>query len=99
MTMDEPLIGLELRSTATSGGQLRLELVDAQVAAPGPDEIVGSVEGTPLNPSDLASVVCSADMGTLEAGGTDDRPTLTAAIPKWAMASVKALLDQPMAVG
>src|SRR4051794_10147025 len=97
--MDEPLTGLELRSTATSGGQLRLELVDATIDPPGPDEIVVQVEATPLNPSDLALLLGPADMDTLQAGGTAERPTLTAAIPKWAMASVKPRLDQSMQVG
>jgi NADPH:quinone reductase-like Zn-dependent oxidoreductase len=99
MAMDEPLTGVELRSTVTSEGQLRLELVDTPVGAPGPDEIVVRIEATPLNPSDLALLLGPADMSTLEAGGTAERPTLTAAIPEWAMGSVKPRVDQPMAVG
>ena len=97
--MDEPLTGLELRSTATSNGQLRLELVDSVIDPPGPDEIVVRVEATPLNPSDLALLLGPADMATLEVGGTAERPILTAAIPDWAMGAMKSRLDQPMAVG
>ena len=52
--MNETLTGLELRSTVTGDGQLRLELLDAAIDPPGPDEIVVKVEATPLNPSDLA---------------------------------------------
>ena len=97
--MNETLSGLELRSTVTGDGQLRLELVEATIDPPGPDEIVVKVEATPLNPSDLALLLGPADMATLEAGGTADRPTLNAAIPAWAMGSMKPRLDQPMPVG
>jgi NADPH:quinone reductase-like Zn-dependent oxidoreductase len=97
--MNETLSGLELRSTVTGDGRLRLELVDAAIDPPGPDEIVVRVEATPLNPSDLALLLGPADMATLEAGGTPERPTLTAAIPDWAMGAMKPRLDQPMAVG
>jgi NADPH:quinone reductase-like Zn-dependent oxidoreductase len=97
--MNETLSGLELRSTVTSDGQLRLDLIDAAIDPPGPDEIVVKVEATPLNPSDLALLFGPADMETLEAGGTAERPTLTAAIPAWGMSGMKARLDQPMPVG
>jgi NADPH:quinone reductase-like Zn-dependent oxidoreductase len=97
--MNETLSGLELRSTVTGDGQLRLELLEAAIDPPGPDEIVVKVEATPLNPSDLALLLGPADMETLETGGTAERPTLTAAIPAWAMGGMKPRLDQPMAVG
>jgi NADPH:quinone reductase-like Zn-dependent oxidoreductase len=97
--MNEALSGLELRSTATSEGQLRLELIEATIEPPGPDEIVVKVEASPLNPSDLALLLGPADMETLEAGGTEERPTLTAAIPGWGMGGMKPRIDQPMPVG
>ena len=65
--VNETLSGLELRSTVTGDGQLRLELIDAAIDPPGPDEIVVRVEATPLNPSDLALLLGPADMATLEA--------------------------------
>jgi NADPH:quinone reductase-like Zn-dependent oxidoreductase len=97
--MNEALSGLELRSTVTSEGQLRLELIEATIEPPGPDEIVVKVEASPLNPSDLALLLGPADIETLEAGGTEERPTLTAAIPTWGMGGMKPRLDQPMPVG
>jgi len=97
--MNETLYGLELRSTVTGDGQLRLELIEATIDRPGPDEIVVKVEATPLNPSDLALLLGPADIETLEVGGTDDRPTLKAAIPAWAMGAMKPRLDQSMPVG
>ena len=97
--MNETLSGLELRSTVTGDGQLRLELIEAKIDPPAPDEIVVKVEATPLNPSDLALLLGPADMETLEVGGTADRPTLKAAIPAWAMGGMKQRLDQPMPVG
>lgn len=96
---DEALKGVELRSTITSGGELRLELVDVDVAQPGPDEVVVRVEATPINPSDLGLLTGPADLSTLSASGTADRPVLTATVPGARLRAMGARLDQSMAVG
>ena len=51
------LDGLELRSLATSGGQLHLSLETVRLDVPGPDELVLRVEATPINPSDLGLII------------------------------------------
>ena len=93
------LNGLELRSTITSTGELRLELVDAEMGEPGPDEVVVRVEATPINPSDLGLLTGPADLSTLAASGTPDRPVLTATVPGERLRAMAARLDQPMPVG
>ena len=93
------LNGLELRSTITSTGELRLELMDADVGEPGPDEVVVRVEATPINPSDLGLLTGPADLSTLAASGTPDRPVLTATVPGERLRAMAARLDQPMPVG
>jgi len=97
--MANPLTGLELRSTISSDGNLTLSLEPVTLAAPGPDEVIVRIEAAPLNPSDLGLLLGPADMATLQAGGTPDHPTLTAAIPPARMPAMKPRLDQSMAVG
>lgn len=97
--MGEALTGLELRSMVTSGGKLVLNLEEVRVEAPGPDEVVVRIEAAPINPSDLGLLLGPADMATLAASGTPDRPILTADIPPQRMPAMEARLNQSMPVG
>lgn len=97
--MSESLTGLELRSTVTSGGELRLDLVEVTLDPPGPDEVIVRVEASPINPSDLGLLLGPADLSTMAAGGTADRPTLAASIPPQRMPAMAARLDESMPVG
>jgi NADPH:quinone reductase-like Zn-dependent oxidoreductase len=96
---DGALEGLELRSLVTSAGQLQLSLESVTIGEPGPDEVVVEVQGSPINPSDLGLLLGPADISTLHASGTPDRPILTATIPQSRMGMMKPRLDQSMAVG
>lgn len=96
---DTQLHGLELRSTVTSDGKLILNLEPVVMAEPGPDEVIVQVEASPINPSDLGLLLGPADMSTLVASGTPDRPILTADIPPARMGMMKPRLDASMAVG
>ena len=93
------LSGLELRSRITSGGMLELWLEEVRVPDPTQGEVLIRVEATPINPSDLIMLVGPADLDTLAAGGTSQRPTATAAVPKARLGSVAARLDQSLPVG
>ncbi|MDG2532244.1 zinc-binding dehydrogenase [Sphingomonas sp. HITSZ_GF] len=97
--MAEPRTSLELRSTISSDGKLTLALEPVTLAAPGPDEVIVRVEASPINPSDLGLLLGPADLATLAAGGTPDRPTLTAAVSPAGLRAMKARLDQSMTVG
>ena len=97
--MGEAMTGLELRSTVTRDGKLVLNLEEVQVAAPGPDEVVVRVEAAPINPSDLGLLLGPADITTIAASGTADRPVLTADIPTQRMPAMAARLGESMAVG
>jgi NADPH:quinone reductase-like Zn-dependent oxidoreductase len=93
------LQGLELRSTITSDSQLVLNLEDVVIQPPSPDEVIVAVQASPINPSDLGLLLGPADMATLVASGTKDRPILTATIPPSRMGMIKPRLDESMAVG
>jgi NADPH:quinone reductase-like Zn-dependent oxidoreductase len=96
---NEPIQSVELRSVVTSKGQLVLSLETVTVALPGPNEVVVQVQAAPINPSDLGLLLGPADMATLEASGTPQRPILTATIPQNRMGMMKPRLDQSLAVG
>lgn len=96
---DDALIGLELRTLATEAGELKLSLEEVGVSSPGPDELIVKVEAAPINPSDLGLLLGPADLSTLTAGGTGDRPELTIAIPPQRMRMMQARLGQSLAVG
>ena len=91
--------GLELRSRISKDGELELSLVDVTVPEPGPGEVVVRVEATPISPSDLGLLLGPADVASLAAAGTAERPAITAKIPSSRMPFVAARLDQAMPVG
>jgi len=91
--------GLELRSLVKPEGELELSLVEVPIPTPGADEIVVRVEATPINPSDLGLLTGPADLSTIKASGTRDRPVITAAIPAAVMPGLAARVGQPMPVG
>jgi len=90
---------LELRSTITADGMLRISLEKVAVRAPAPGELLVRVEAAPINPSDLGLLFGPADMTTLLAGGTADAPVLTAQVSPQGLAAVRARLGQSMPVG
>lgn len=96
---DSQFQGLELRSKVTSDGELILSIEPVSIGDLGPNEIVVEVHGAPINPSDLGLLLGPADMATLVASGTPDRPILTATIPQSRMGMMKPRLDQSLAVG
>jgi NADPH:quinone reductase-like Zn-dependent oxidoreductase len=95
----QPLEGLELRSTVTAAGELRVTLDTVPVQPPGPDEVLVRVEAAPINPSDLALLLGPVDPQTLAEGQEGGRPALTGRIPPARVAALKPRLDQPMPVG
>jgi NADPH2:quinone reductase len=99
MGADDHGSGLELRSLVTSGGELQLSLEEAPLRELGPDEVLVRIQATPINPSDLALLLGTADLSTARTGGTPERPTLTATIPQATLKGFAARLDQSMPVG
>lgn len=86
---------LELRSTVTADGTLRLALERVSLPEPGPGQVLVRVEAAPINPSDLGLMFGPADMSTL----TRDGDALTARIPEAAMASLRPRIGQSLPVG
>ena len=91
--------GLQLRSLVKDDNTLEVSLAEVEFPAPGPDEVLVRVDATPINPSDLALLVGPADPATFRAGGTPERPVLTAQIPAAAMRMVAGRLNESLPVG
>ena len=81
MSTDRPRTGLQLRSLVTPSGELQLSLESVEIPEPRADEVVVRVEATPLNPSDIGTLLGAADPESAVLGGTPERPLTTLAIP------------------
>ncbi|MGR4870404.1 zinc-binding dehydrogenase [Variovorax sp. LARHSF232] len=92
---------LQLRSLIKKSGELELSLVDTPLPALGADEVLISMEASPLNPSDLGLLFGTADMRTAKASkDSAGRPVVTAQVPEGAaMRAMASRLDQSMPVG
>ena len=90
-----PTRSRSLRSTISSGGELRLELAERDVPEPGGSEVVVAVEASPINPSDLGVLLGAVAPGTLRPEG----PDLVGSVPAAALALYRDRLDKPLPVG
>ena len=97
--MSDATHGLQLRSLIKASGELEISLLDVPTPEPGPDEVVVRVEATPINPSDLGLLTGAADLSTVKASGTKDRPVITAKVPEAGMRAMAGRLDRSMPVG
>ncbi len=99
MTDAIPATGLQLQSTITSGGELKLSLAEVDVQPPGDDEVLVRVEAAPINPSDMGLLFGMADVTQATASGSAERPEITAPVPEKLMGAMGARLDQNLPVG
>ncbi|TAL02226.1 MAG: NADH oxidase [Rhodospirillaceae bacterium] len=96
---NDDLQNFALLSTLTSGGRLLLSVAETPVEMPGTGEILVRVEASPINPSDLLTMLGPADLSTMAVEGLGNRRVLTAAVPQGALAALKGRLDAPFPVG
>src|ERR1700757_1373668 len=99
MSAEIPAEALQLRSLVRADQILELFLDMVPVPEPGPDEVVIRVEAAPLNPSDMGLLFGGADMAVAVAGGSAERPVVTAPIPDAAMRGLAGRAGTPMLVG
>ncbi len=79
---------LQLQSLVREDATLELSLVDVDVPAIGDTDVLVQIEAAPINPSDLGVLFGPADVRTARQGGTPERPTVSADIPKAAMTAL-----------
>jgi NADPH:quinone reductase-like Zn-dependent oxidoreductase len=91
--------GLQIRSLVKKSGVLELSLASVPTPAPAADEIVIRVEGTPINPSDIALLTGPIDLNTAKQSGTAANPVFTANVFERAMPMLAGRIDQSLPAG
>ncbi len=94
-----PNTSLRLQTLIKTDGQLELSLADAPVPPPASDEVVVQVQASPLNPSDLAMLLGTADVSTAKQSGTADRPAITLDIPPHGRAAMANRVGKAYGIG
>ncbi len=92
---DIPPRGRSLRSTISSGGELRLQLAEGGSPELGGNEVLVAVEASPINPSDLGVLLGAVSPDAL----SPDGPDLVGAVPEGALSLYRDRLDKPLPVG
>ena len=90
---------LQMYSTITASGELKLTLKESDMPTPGPDDIVVRMEAAPINPSDMWPLFGPADMSKAELQTNGNEATLSAPVPEAFLGAVQARLDQTLPVG
>jgi hypothetical protein len=99
MARSQQLRSLELRSKATSSGELELWLDDFNVPDPEAGQVVVRIEAAPINPSDMMLMFGPADLSTIHVVNDSVRPAIAASIPLRRLPAIAGRLDQAIPVG
>ena len=94
-----PSSGRQLRTEVTSAGELKLSLVDVDIAPPKPEQVIVRIEASPINPSDLGLLLGMADVSTARQVGSGNNPAISAQVPEKILPALKARWDESMPVG
>ena len=90
---------LQMFSTLTAEGELRLELKEQPMPIPGENEVLIRIESTPINPSDHGVMFGWASMASATSLGNGADTVLSAPVSEQGMAVMKARIGQSLAVG
>ena len=90
---------LQMFSTLTAEGELRLELKEQPMPIPGENEVLIRIEATPINPSDHGVMFGWASMASAISSGSGADAVLSAPVSEQGMAVMKARIGQSLAVG
>ena len=97
--MSLPQKYLQMFSTVSEDGTLKLELVEQDMPTPKPDQVIVQVEATPINPSDHGVMFGWATMGKASSTGEGKDTVLTAPVSEAGMRVMKARIGQALPVG
>ena len=90
----------EIRSKATSDGNIELSIAKVEKPVPGEDEVLIEVQASPINPSDLGLLLSfAADVQNINVTGSGDDTVATMPVHPALMGSLKPRLDESMPVG
>ena len=97
--MSLPATYLQLFSTLTKEGELRLELKELEIPTPDATQVVIRVEATPINPSDLGVMFGWADMSQAQTTGSGNDTVLTAPVSPAGVKVMAARVGQSLPIG
>jgi len=97
--MSLPANYLQMRSTVSSEGQLRMELVEKEMPTPTENQVVVRIEATPINTSDLAVMLGLSDSSQATTTGEGAKSVLNAPIAPQILPALKARYDQALPIG
>jgi NADPH2:quinone reductase len=90
----------EIRSKATSDGNIELSIAKVEKPVPGDDEVLIEVQASPINPSDLGLLLSfAADVQNINLTGSGDDTVATMPVHPALMGTLKPRLDESMPVG
>ena len=90
----------EIRSKATSDGNIELSIAKVEKPVPSDDEVLIEVQASPINPSDLGLLLSfAADVQNINLTGSGDDTVATMPVHPALMGSLKPRLDESMPVG
>lgn len=90
---------LQMFSTVTDAGEVRLELLEKPTPQPETNQVLVKIEATPINPSDLGVMFGLSDMANAKSSGAGNDTVLTAPVSQQGLRVMKARLGQALAVG
>lgn len=97
--MSLPETYLQMLSTVSEDGELRMELKEQPMPTPKPDQVVVRVEATPINPSDQGVMFGWSSMKDAAGSGAGAGAVLTAPVSPMGMKTMKARIGQSLPVG
>ncbi len=90
---------LQMFSTVTEAGELRLELIEKETPKPETNQVLVRIEATPINPSDQGVMFGWANMSEAKSFGIGTDTVLTAPVSEQGLGVMKARLGQTLPVG
>ena len=90
----------EIRSKATSEGNIEISIAKVDKPVPGDDEVLIEVQASPINPSDLGLLLSfAADVQNINVTGSGDDTVAKMPVHPAFMNTLKPRLDESMSVG
>lgn len=90
---------LQMFSTVTEAGELRLELIEQETPKPEANQVLVRVEATPINPSDQGVMFGWSDIANAKSAGAGEEAAFTAPVSEQGLGVMKARLGQALPVG
>jgi NADPH2:quinone reductase len=97
--MTTPSTNLQMFSTVSESGELRLELKEQSIPTLEANQVLVRVEATPINPSDQGVMFGWSDISAATSSGEGQNTVLKVPVPEQGMRVMKARIGQALAVG